>query len=56
MRKMKKYYVQEVIGGWRQNTAYEGTLEGCREFMRERCHGGSWAVVPAEDYAVDYLN
>ena len=49
------YFVQETIGGWRQNATFSGTLEECQEFMAENCHNGSLAIVPEQDYEVDYL-
>ena len=53
--KTEKFYVQEKIGGWRQNAIFSGTLEECRDYMAENCHNGSFQVVPEQDYEVDYL-
>lgn len=50
-----KFYVQETIGGWRQNAAVVGTYEECAAWL-EGQHGGSWAIVPEEEYEVDYLD
>lgn len=55
---MKKYYVQETIGGWRQNAIFEGTLEECEEYFDSHfCWYGTncYAIVPEEEYEVDYL-
>ena len=49
------YFVQETIGGWRQVSVFNGTFEECQEYVTERCHNGSFAIVPEWDYEVDYL-
>lgn len=50
-----KYYVQEIIGGWRQVAVFEGTFEECMDYKNERCFSGSWDIVSELDYKVDYL-
>lgn len=50
-----KYFIQETIGGWRQNAIFEGTYEECQEYMEEWCHNGNYALVAEDDYEVDYL-
>lgn len=52
------YYVQETIGGWRQNAAFDGTLAQCNEYWRDMHldqSNSSWDIVSEEDYEVDYL-
>ena len=49
------YFVQETIGGWKQNYTFRGTLKECREYLDEWCHNGSFSVVPEWGYEVDYL-
>ena len=49
------FFVQETVGGWRQNAMFSGTLDECRVFMAENCHNGSFQVVAESDYEVDYL-
>ena len=50
-----KFHVQETIGGWRQVSVFEGTLEECQEYVTERCHNGVFNIVADCDYIVDYL-
>ena len=53
---MKTYYIQEIIGGWRQNAVFSGTLEECEEYFESNhCYRGSYSIVPEEEYGVDYL-
>ena len=54
-KQIDMYYVQEIIGGWKQNAIFQGTYEECQEYMAERCHNGSYSIVPEWDYGVDYL-
>ena len=49
------YFVQETIGGWKQNAVFNGTFEECQEYVTERCHNGSFNIVADCDYTVDYL-
>lgn len=52
------YYVQETVGGWRQNAAFDGTLAQCKEYWRDMHldqSNGSWNIVSEDDYEVDYL-
>ena len=51
--KTSKYYVQETIGGWRQNAIFDGTLNECEEYMKD-CYG-NFSIVHEDDYEVDYL-
>jgi hypothetical protein len=51
---MTTYYVQETIGGWRQNAIFQGSKEECEKYL-ESCHNGHYAIVAEEDYEVDYL-
>lgn len=53
--KTEKFFIQEKIGGWRQNAVFGGTFEECQEYMAENCHNGSFQVVAESDYEVDYL-
>ena len=54
-KKETTYYVQEVIGGWKQNAVFSGTLEECNKHLDVWCHSGSYSIVPEWDYEVDYL-
>lgn len=47
------YYVQEVIGGWKQNAIFQGTFEECLKFMSS-CFG-NYSIVSDHEYEVDYL-
>lgn len=49
------FYVQETIGGWRQNAVFSGTRAECEEYFNNYCSGGSYAIVSADEYEVDYL-
>ena len=49
------FHVQEIIGGWRQVSVFEGAFEECQEFMTERCYNGNYQIVADCDYKVDYL-
>ena len=49
------YYVQETIGGWRQNAAFIGTYEECQDYLNTWCTNGAWSIVSEKDYEVDYL-
>ena len=49
------YYVQETIGGWRQNAVFNGTLKECSRYLDENYHRGSYSIVSESDYKVDYL-
>jgi len=50
------YYVQEKIGGWRQNAIFNGTLQECEAYMSDHhCSNGNWSIVCEDDYEVDYL-
>lgn len=51
----KKFYVQGTIGGFRQTAIFSGTCEDCCRYFNENCWNGSWAIVPEEEYEVDYL-
>lgn len=50
------YVVQETIGGWRQNPIFKGTYEECEQYCADYCTGGNYAIVPFDEYEVDYLN
>ncbi len=49
------YYVQEVIGGWKQNAIFSGTLKECNRYLDENYHRGSYSIVSELNYEVDYL-
>ena len=49
----EQYCVQEIIGGWRQNPIYTGSLIGAEEFLSE--HDGNYSLVPEMYLEVDYL-
>ena len=51
----KTYYVQETIGGWRQNAIFCGSKEECKKYLNENYHNGSFNIVADCDYEVDYL-
>lgn len=53
-----KYFVQETIGGWKQNAIYSGTYDECLYFEQEHnLNSGtsSFAIVHESEYVVDYL-
>lgn len=47
------FHVQETIGGWRQNSIFEGTYQECQKFM-DSCFG-YYHIVSDNEYVVDYL-
>lgn len=49
------FYVQETIGGWRQNAIFSGSYEECEEYLNTSCHNGFYAIVSDKEYEVDYL-
>lgn len=50
---VKKFFVQETIGGWKQTPCFEGTLEECEKFVIENNSNRSLFVTDNPD--VDYL-
>lgn len=50
------YYVQETIGGWRQNAVFQGTYNECEKYIAEWCHNGCFNIVSEDDYEVDYID
>lgn len=50
----EKFYVQETIGGWKQNAIFSGSYNECEEYLSD-LHNGSYAIVSSEEYTVDYL-
>lgn len=58
-RVMKKiFYVQETIGGWRQNPIFEGSYEECKRYMEENFlyqRQTAYNIVSEEELEVDYL-
>lgn len=50
-----KYYIQETIGGWRQNAIYSGSLKDCEKFIKENSLNGSFSIVDENEYEVDYI-
>lgn len=50
---VKKFFVQETIGGWKQTPCFEGTLEECEKFVIENNSNKSLFVTDNPD--VDYL-
>lgn len=53
--KTMNYYVQETIGGWRQNAIFCGTHEECEAYYDENCSNGNYSIVHEDEYEVDYL-
>lgn len=54
--KEETYYVQETIGGWRQNAVFNGSYEQCMEYFdSNNCIYGNYDIVSEENYEVDYL-
>lgn len=51
------YYIQETIGGWRQNAVFQGTYEECQEYWDENpmLYYGNYSIVNISEYEVDYL-
>ena len=47
------FHVQEIVGGWRQVSIFEGTYQECQKFMKS-CFG-SFYIVSDDEYVVDYL-
>ena len=53
---MEKYFIQEVIDGWRQNAVFSGSLEECQHYYDERNLAfGNYQIVSENEYQVDYL-
>lgn len=50
------HHVQETIGGLRQVAAFSGTLDECEDYIAQVYFFGSYAIVPDDEYEVDYLN
>jgi hypothetical protein len=50
------YYVQEIIGGWRQGYMFRGTYNQCRNYMaRLTDTRACYNLVSEFEYEVDYL-
>ena len=49
-----RYGVATIIGGWKQNMIFVGTLEECEEYI-ETCTGNEFIVSEADYYEPDYL-
>lgn len=49
----KIFFVQEIIGGWKQNPCFQGTLEECERFVSENNSNRSLFVTDSPE--VDYL-
>ena len=49
----KMFFVQEVIGGWKQSPCFQGTQEECERFVRENNSNKSLFVTDKPE--VDYL-
>lgn len=53
-----KFYIQETIGGWKQNAIYEGTYNQCATyFMEHNLNYGNaiFDIVHESEYVVDYI-
>lgn len=50
------FYVQEKIGGYRQNAIFDGTFDECVAYWKEnRLRYGNYDIVHEDSYEVDYL-
>lgn len=51
------WFVQQIIGGWRQNAVFQGTLKECEKYMEDNNLYSQigYGIVSEEDYKVDYL-
>lgn len=47
------YFVQEIIGGWKQTPCFQGTLEACEDYVNENNSNKSLFVTDSPE--VDYL-
>lgn len=52
-----KYYIQETIGGWKQNAIFSGTLQECENYFDSNpiLYNGNYSIVSEKEYKVDYL-
>lgn len=53
----EKFYVQQTLGGWKQNAIFSGTEEECQEYFdtANLATQIGWAIIPERYYEVDYL-
>lgn len=51
----ESWYVQETIGGWRQNAIFSGTEEECRKYLEDDTSNNAIRLVHESEYEVDYL-
>ena len=49
------WYVQETIGGWRQNPVFSGTYDECVDYLNSTSINGAVSIVPVSEMEVDYL-
>lgn len=49
----EKFFVQEIIGGWKQTPCFEGTLEECEQYVNANNSNRSLFVTNSPE--VDYL-
>ena len=49
----KIFFVQEIIGGWKQTPCFQGTLEECENFVSENNSNRNLFVTDSPE--VDYL-
>lgn len=49
------WYVQETIGGWRQNPVFSGTYDECVDYLNSTSINGAVSIVPESEMEVDYL-
>ena len=47
------YFVQETIGGWKQNPCFQGTYKECEKYVRENNSNRSLFITNNPE--VDYL-
>lgn len=51
------WFIQQTIGGWRQNAVFQGTIEECEKYYEDNhLHSQvGYSIISEEDYEVDYL-
>ena len=52
-----KFYIQETIGGWRQNAIFSGTFQECKDYFENNpiLYYGNYSIVSENEYEVDYI-
>ena len=49
------FYIQEIIGGWKQTAVFGGSYEECMDYYEKRITNGNYSIVHEDEYMVDYL-